>query len=243
MRRLGLGHRKIQQRRASRADLRREVLQSVQAVLVYAFASGFVAWGIDSGVLRKPEHGTSLGSDLVLLAAMIVAHDAYFYWAHRAMHHPRLFRLFHRDHHRSVTPTPWAAYSFAIPEALVMVLFVPLWLWLVPTPVWVTLAWLIFQITRNAMGHAGYELMPRWWLSTPLTRWINTTTHHDLHHSGGFNTNYGLYFTWWDRLMGTEHPRYAQEFARVVQGGSQSATGQSATGQPATAPAHAALDS
>jgi hypothetical protein len=33
-----------------------------------------------------------------------------------------------------------------------------------------------------------------------------TTTHHDLHHNGSFNHNYGLYFTWRDRIMGTEHP-------------------------------------
>ena len=69
---------------------------------------------------------------------------------------------------------------------------------------------------RNARGHAGFELHPRWWLATPLTRWINTTTHHDLHHSGGFNRNYGLYFTWWDKWMGTEHPQYAERFHDVV---------------------------
>jgi sterol desaturase/sphingolipid hydroxylase (fatty acid hydroxylase superfamily) len=70
-------------------------------------------------------------------------------------------------------------------------------------------AWMGVQILRNAMGHAGVELMPRWWLSSRLTRWISTTTHHNLHHAGSFNHNYGFYFTWWDRLMGTEHPDYA----------------------------------
>jgi Delta7-sterol 5-desaturase len=34
------------------------------------------------------------------------------------MHHPRLFRYFHRTHHRSVTSTPFAAYAFDLPEAL-----------------------------------------------------------------------------------------------------------------------------
>lgn len=32
-------------------------------------------------------------------------------------------------------------------------------------------------------------------------------THHDMHHANG-NSNFGLYFTWWDRLMGTEHQDY-----------------------------------
>ena len=45
--------------------------------------------------------------------------------------------------------------------------------------------------------------------------WWNTTTHHDLHHSAG-NYNYGLYFTWWDRMMGTEHPEYKERFRAVA---------------------------
>ena len=167
-------------------------------------------------MLHRFEGSYGIWGDMALLAAIIVAHDAYFYWVHRAMHHPRLFKHFHRAHHRSITPTPWAAYSFAIPEAFVMILFVPIWLFFVATPVWVMFLWINFQIIRNAMGHAGFELHPRWWLSTPATRWINTTTHHDLHHSGGFNTNYGLYLTWWDKWMGTEHPRYAERFHEVV---------------------------
>ncbi len=216
LRRTALRTRKIQPREATLADRRREFAQSVQTVGVYTAASAFIIWGVDTGVLHRFEGSYGWAGDVALLAALIVAHDAYFYWVHRAMHHPRLFKLFHRAHHRSITPTPWAAYSFAIPEALVMIAFVPIWLAFVPTPVWVMLTWVSFQIIRNAMGHAGFELHPRWWLSSPLTRWINTTTHHDLHHSGGFNRNYGLYFTWWDKCMGTEHPDYAARFHAVV---------------------------
>jgi sterol desaturase/sphingolipid hydroxylase (fatty acid hydroxylase superfamily) len=31
------------------------------------------------------------------------------------------------------------------------------------------------------------------------------------------NYNYGLYFNIWDRLMGTNHPRYEEEYARLFQ--------------------------
>ena len=216
LRRSSIAARKIQAREASAADKRREFLQSLQTVGVYLFVALFIVWGVDAGVLHRFQGSYGFWGDAALLAAIVVAHDTYFYWAHRAMHHPKLFRYFHRAHHRSITPTPWAAYSFAIPEAFVMILFVPIWLFFVATPVWVMFLWINFQIIRNAMGHAGFELHPRWWLSTPATRWINTTTHHDLHHRGGFNTNYGLYFTWWDKWMGTEHPHYAERFHEVV---------------------------
>jgi sterol desaturase/sphingolipid hydroxylase (fatty acid hydroxylase superfamily) len=217
LRRTSVKARKIQAREPTSADIRREFTQSLQTVFVYVIGFCLVIWGGDEGLLNA-FYGVSfgVGVDLLILAAIIVTHDTYFYWAHRFMHHPRLFKHFHRAHHRSITPTPWAAYSFAMPEAAVMFLFVPLWLFFVPTPGWVLVTWLNFQIVRNAMGHAGFEMFPRWWLDFPLTRWINTTLHHDLHHNGGFNSNYGLYFTWWDKWMGTEHPRYHERFVEVT---------------------------
>ncbi len=216
LRRTSWASRKIQARDASAADIRREFTSSVQTCLVYIGVTMLTIWGLHLGVLQKINGSLGLGTDLAILAGIILAHDAYFYWVHRAMHHPRLFKTFHRHHHRSITPTPFAAYSFALPEAVVMAIFVPIWQLFVATPGWVLFAFLNFQIIRNVMGHAGLELMPRWWLSTPLTSWLNSTTHHDLHHSGKFNNNYGLYFTFWDRLMGTEHPDYHAIFARVT---------------------------
>lgn len=62
------------------------------------------------------------------------------------------------------------------------------------------------------MAHAGSELFPAGWVDNPWTDRIATTTHHDLHHSSGHH--FGFYFTLWDRWMGTEHPRYKQEFRR-----------------------------
>jgi sterol desaturase/sphingolipid hydroxylase (fatty acid hydroxylase superfamily) len=45
-----------------------------------------------------------------------------------------------------------------------------------------------------------------------LFGWLTTVTHHDLHHAHA-GTNFGLYFTFWDRIMGTEDPNYERAFA------------------------------
>ena len=37
-----------------------------------------------------------------------------------------------------------------------------------------------------------------------------------MHHAGGFNHNFGFYFTYWDKLMGTEHPDYVATYDRVT---------------------------
>jgi Delta7-sterol 5-desaturase len=208
--------RKIQARSATFADFWREFLASVRTVLVYIVVSIGVLWGVGKGVFLPFEGEASAGTILAYFAAIILAHDAYFYWSHRMMHHPRLFKTFHRFHHRTITPTAWAAYSFALPEALVMALFMPLWLYFVRTPEIVTFAFLAVMILRNCMQHAGLELHARGWASHPILKWISTTTHHDLHHAGSFNHNYGFYFTFWDKLCGTEHPDYVETFDRVT---------------------------
>jgi len=213
----GLGRRKIQARSASRADVGREIRTSLRTAVIFSLNGAAIVYGAINGVFTiYPDFETAGALHLALsLAAIIVAHDAYFYWTHRLMHHPRLFRFFHRTHHRSITPTPFAAYAFDVPEALLMALFTPLWLLLVPMHVLGLFLFMAFMIVRNVMGHAGVELMPRALADSRWFGWINATTHHDLHHSS-FHYNYGLYFTWWDRLMGTEHPEYHAHFAKAV---------------------------
>jgi len=128
------------------------------------------------------------------------------------MHHPLLFRWFHRRHHRSVVPTPWTAYAFDAPEALVQALFLPLFLAAVPMHGLAILLFLVHMIVRNVLGHSGYELLPRSLAHSRAWGWSNGVTHHDLHHET-FRWNYGFYFTWWDRLMGTEHPQYRERLS------------------------------
>ena len=216
LRRTSWASRKIQAREASRADFVREFGAAIRTVIVYTVLAVPLVWAFRNGFLHEYRGTVTPLAYLGYLAAMLVAHDAWFYWTHRAMHHPLLFKRVHRFHHRTVTPTAWTAYSFAIPEAAIAFLFMPAWFLLVPTPKPVVFAFLAIMILRNCMGHAGLELHPRGWASHPLLKWITTTTHHDLHHAGSFRHDYGLYFTWWDKLMGTEHPDYVATFDRVT---------------------------
>jgi sterol desaturase/sphingolipid hydroxylase (fatty acid hydroxylase superfamily) len=56
-----------------------------------------------------------------------------------------------------------------------------------------------WQIARNVLGHAGVELSPVSGDPSRLFGWLNTTMHHDLHHQNA-HFNYGLYFSWWEKL-------------------------------------------
>ena len=209
--------RKIQKRTAPASQLRREFLWSLSSVIVYGLVGIGIVLMIQGGwsrlYLSIDQEGW--GYWAASLAAMIVLHDAWFYWTHRMMHHPRLFRFFHLTHHRSHNPSPWAAYSFAPPEALVQALFTPIALLLMPLHPSVLVIWGLHQIIRNVLGHSGYELFPRGTATHWFGKWINTHTHHDLHHSKG-SGNYSLYFNWWDRAMGTLREDYEATFAAVT---------------------------
>jgi len=212
-----LAARKIQAYCALPRDLRREVVASLRTATIFSLV-GLGLYGAASRgwITLYPDFARrGVGYFIATFAFMILAHDAYFYWTHRLMHHRRLFRWFHLTHHLSHAPTPWAAYAFAVPEALVQGAFLPLFAAIVPLHELTLLAFMTFQIVRNVMGHAGFEIHPGGFIRSPWLRWNNTTTHHDLHHETG-RYNFGLYFRWWDRMMGTEHPEYRARFEALV---------------------------
>lgn len=215
--RVYFSRRKIQDRQVTRADYRREVLASIRTTVIFAVVGLGLYFAAITGWVTVYADFTVRGPVYfgIALIAMIVAQDAYFYWTHRAMHHPRLFRTFHRTHHKSHTPTPWAAYAFDAPEALVHVAFVPFWVALVPMHDFAIYLFVTYQIVRNVIGHAGVEVSPVSGRPSRLSGWLSTTTHHDLHHQNA-HTNFALYFTWWDRWMGTEHPEYQLRLAEIA---------------------------
>ena len=151
----------------------------------------------------------------VSIGLMLFLHDAYFYWTHRLMHHPRIFRHVHLVHHRSTHPSPWAAYAFHPIEAVIEAGIFVLIVFTIPAHGLALLSCLIYMVVRNVLGHLGIEFLPPGFLKNRWLNWHTTTTHHDLHHKH-FEGNYGLYFTWWDRWLGTERPEYQQVFEEVT---------------------------
>jgi sterol desaturase/sphingolipid hydroxylase (fatty acid hydroxylase superfamily) len=210
-------HRKIIPRLPPAADLRRELLFSALTLLVYAVVGAVSVLAAKAGwtqmYYRIEKHGWGWFWASLLIAIFI--HDAYFYWTHRAMHHPRLFRWVHRTHHRSTNPTPWASYSFDPLEAAVHAFIFPLLIFSLPIHPLAFFLFMAWQITFNVLGHTGFEIYPRWFLRSPLGIFLNTPTNHVMHHQY-FRGNYGLYFNIWDRLMGTNQARYQEQFEEVT---------------------------
>lgn len=148
---------------------------------------------------------------------MLLLHDTYFYWTHRLMHHPKIFRHVHLVHHLSVNPTPWASFSFHPLEAVIESGILLLIVFVMPAHPMAIFIFLLIMTFINVLGHLGYELYPKGFLKHPLGKLNNTSVHHNMHHQF-FNCNYGLYFNLWDRIMGTNHPDYNSNFEKVAAG-------------------------
>lgn len=210
-------HRKIIQKAPTGADVRREMKWSVLTAVIYGLV-GVVTilvgqtWGWQM-YRRIDSHGWAWFFASIGIA--IVVHDTWFYWTHRLMHHRRLFKLFHRVHHESTNPTPWAAYCFAPLEAAAQACIFPLLAFTVPMHPLAFFAFMIWQIVFNVIGHTGFEYFPKWMMRSWLGKILNTPTNHVQHHEK-MRGNYGLYFNVWDRLMGTNHADYERRFHEVT---------------------------
>ncbi len=209
---------KIQKRWPSKADYAREIL--------FSFTT-FIIFGATILLLKQPffKPFTHIYTDIntysqlyfwLVFPLMLIVHDAYFYWAHRLMHHPRLFSFFHVVHHKSTNPSPWASFAFQPTEAFVEAAIIFVFVFSFPIHFIHLFSFFIFMTVYNVYGHLGFEIFPNGFNRHWFFKWFNTSVNHNMHHQY-FKGNYGLYFTWWDRLMNTLHKDYDTRFEEVLQ--------------------------
>jgi Delta7-sterol 5-desaturase len=144
---------------------------------------------------------------------LLLIDDAWFYWCHRLLHHPRLYKYIHAEHHKSVDVSPFTAMSFHFLEPFFLTLWVVPMSFIMPIylPAFGILQlWGLFD---NIKSHLGYEFYPKWFNKSWL-RFLTSSTHHNMHHDK-FNGNYGVHFRIWDRLLGTEFKEYENEFDKI----------------------------
>lgn len=186
-------------------QIRAEIGWSLSAAVIYGVPAGLMLLAWQAGHTKlytdPGEHGLWWLPVSVLI--YLAAHDTWFYWTHRAMHHPRLFRRMHAVHHDSRPPTAWAAMSFHPLESLSGALLIPAMVFLVPIHVGALGLVMTIATFFGVANHIGWEVFPRRWLAGPFGWLMITASHHSKHHSA-YRSNYGLYFRVWDRLCGTD---------------------------------------
>jgi len=147
-------------------------------------------------------------------ALYFIGFDTWFYWLHRWMHQEPMYKWIHKLHHKSTSTNFLTTLSVNPLESFINGGFVPIFTALMTVH---DETMLLIGPTNIIMGlyvHAGYEVFPKWWNKTWLTKWFITATFHDHHHKY-FNANYGGYTTIWDRICGTVHKKFEPDFVKI----------------------------
>lgn len=147
----------------------------------------------------------------VSLLVVLFLHETYYYWLHRWMHLPKVYQLMHKVHHDSIHTNSLTAFSFHPIESVAQAIIIPLIVFFVPIHVYVLLLVLLIMTFSGTLNHAGVELFPEGFHQHWLGKWLIGASHHDQHHKK-FRYNFGLYFTFWDKWMGTETEDYEVKF-------------------------------
>ena len=94
-----------------------------------------------------------------LLISMFI-HETYYYWLHRWMHRPQVFKLLHKVHHDSNTTSAWTAFSFHPLEGLLQAIILPLTIMVLPMHVYVLLFQLTLMTFSSVINHLEIETYP-----------------------------------------------------------------------------------
>jgi ring-1,2-phenylacetyl-CoA epoxidase subunit PaaE len=192
-------------KRAGFSQIKNEILNLFIVIIINWLFTGIIFWLRDNGMTQFYTEAGKFGwwYEIVSVVVLLLLSDTWFYWVHRALHHPKIYKFIHAEHHKSLDTTPFTTYSFHILEGLLLTI------WVIPTVMVLPVSLLSLGITQtlglfnNIKSHSGYEFYPKFFAHVFPLNILVTSTNHNLHHTR-FNGNYGLIIRFWDIVCGTE---------------------------------------
>jgi len=184
-----------------------EIRWSLISAIIYAIPAGLAieawrGWGLTQ-IMVSVDGPLQAAWILVSILVYLFLHDSWFYWAHRWMHRPSVFKAAHAVHHASRPPTAWAAMSFHPWEAISGAILIPALMFIIPIHIGALGVVMLIATIMGVTNHMGWEMFPRSWINGWFGRHFISASHHEAHHRH-YNCNYGLYFRFWDKLCGTD---------------------------------------
>lgn len=196
-------------------SIRNDVVLSVLSSGIFAFCAALMTSAFEQGhtrlYLESDRYGFwYLGVSLVLV---ILLQDTYFYFTHRLAHHPKCYKWLHQGHHHFKNPTPWTAFSFDPAEALIQAIYLMGVVFIIPMHFSVLCAVVLVMTLGALIHHFGFRLFEDSAFGKWLGGWMVGPLHHWMHHRK-YTAHYSLYFTFWDKVMGTQQEGYEEILSR-----------------------------
>lgn len=156
-------------------------------------------WGYANGYVSNLLWGENPVWFILIFLLQPIWGSFHFYWIHRALHRPPLYRIAHSLHHRNINIGPWSGMSMHPIEHL-LYLSSGMIHWIVASHPVHFLFHMQMKALEAATSHAGYQ---RLLISDKVSFDLGDFFHH-LHHRF-FECNYGTLEMPWDRWFGTFH--------------------------------------
>ncbi len=168
-------------------------------VLVWTLYEALMFWALANGYAPM----LTWAAHPVLFVAMFLLipiwESFYFYWIHRLLHVPILYKHVHSLHHRNINVGPWSGLSMHPVEHIIFLGSVLIH-WIVGAHPVHILYHMQFLTLTAATTHTGFEGL----LVKDQNRLKLGTFHHQMHHRY-FECNYGSLEVPWDKLFGSFH--------------------------------------
>jgi sterol desaturase/sphingolipid hydroxylase (fatty acid hydroxylase superfamily) len=162
----------------------------LQVLVMWLMANGYVP------TINLTSNPILFIAGLMLLPIWSAFH---FYWVHRLLHVPFLYKRVHALHHRNVNIGPWSGLSMHPVEHLLYLSSLLIHCVIPSHPIHLYFH-VIYLAPGAAMTHTGYEDL----LIKDKRKLALGTFYHQLHHRY-YECNYGNQEMPWDRWFGTFH--------------------------------------
>lgn len=176
--------------------------------IFWTLASGVTLWTIyEAGMLWAISNSyipTILWSDnpiwfVVIIFLTPLWISFHFYWIHRFLHWPPMYKIAHALHHRNTNVGPWSGLSMHPVETVLFFSSVLIHLIIAAHPIHIFFH-LMHQALTAATSHTGFEGL----IVKDKSRLDLGRFHHQMHHRY-FECNYGNLEVPWDKVFGSFH--------------------------------------
>jgi sterol desaturase/sphingolipid hydroxylase (fatty acid hydroxylase superfamily) len=169
------------------------LIQPVAAYFMYPVFSYFGC------IIRAPLPPISIFLRDILIC--IAVNDTLFYWAHRTLHHPAIYKYIHKKHHLFNYSIGIAAtYAHPIEDLFANLIPTLLGSLLIGSHFIVFLIWIILRLMETIDAHSGYSFS---FSPFGLLPFQGGVERHDFHHSKNVGC-YGSFTIFWDSVLGTD---------------------------------------
>ncbi|WP_425039787.1 sterol desaturase family protein [Primorskyibacter sp. S187A] len=146
---------------------------------------------------------------IALFVLIPIWESFYFYWIHRLLHVPFLYKHVHALHHRNINVGPWSGLAMHPVEHVIFLGSVLVHFIVAAHPIHILFHLQYYALTA-ATTHTGFEGL----VVKDKNRLKLGTFHHQMHHRY-FECNYGSLELPWDKWFGSFHDGTAASDAKI----------------------------